>query len=115
VPATPDRPFTLPWHAEVFALAVHLNEQGLFSWEDWTGCFGANLANARQNQAKQDMTQTHQQSGLDGADDYYEVWLQTLIEMVRVKGDIEPAMIDRVEAEWRAAYLATPHGHPVRI
>jgi len=108
--AAPEQPFAAPWHAEVFALAVHLNERGLFQWEEWTRRFASNLAEAARGSGR-----STPQNGLDGADDYYEVWLATLVEMVRVKSDIEPVMIDRIEAEWRAAYLATPHGQPVRI
>ncbi|MBT7220027.1 MAG: nitrile hydratase accessory protein, partial [Alphaproteobacteria bacterium] len=28
--------FAEPWHAELFAMTVHLHKQGLFSWPDWT-------------------------------------------------------------------------------
>ena len=30
-----ERPFTHPWHAEVFALVISLHDAGLFSWQDW--------------------------------------------------------------------------------
>ena len=30
------RPFHEPWHAQIFALTVHLNEQGHFDWKDWS-------------------------------------------------------------------------------
>ena len=28
----PEQAFAAPWHAEAFALAVHLNEAGHFCW-----------------------------------------------------------------------------------
>ena len=36
--------FLEPWHAQVFALTVHLNEAGLFDWPDWTAAFSDTLA-----------------------------------------------------------------------
>ena len=45
MPLSPKKAFDAPWHAEVFALAVHLNEGGYFDWPEWAGRFGENLAN----------------------------------------------------------------------
>ena len=33
------RPFHEPWHAQIFALTIHLNEQGHFEWKDWSQAF----------------------------------------------------------------------------
>ncbi|MEP0249779.1 MAG: nitrile hydratase accessory protein, partial [Roseobacter sp.] len=35
--------FTQPWHAQLFALTVHLNESGWMGWPDWADAFGATL------------------------------------------------------------------------
>ena len=35
------RPFHEPWHAQIFALTVHLNEQGHFEWKDWSNAISA--------------------------------------------------------------------------
>jgi nitrile hydratase accessory protein len=67
----PPAPFDAPWHAQAFALAVALNEAGLYSWSDWTERFGADLQAARA------------QDPLDGSDDYFTVWLTTLEAMLR--------------------------------
>ena len=40
----PDPAFESPWHAQVFALTVYLNEAGHFAWPDWAQRFGATLA-----------------------------------------------------------------------
>ena len=40
----PEPVFLQPWHAQVFALTVHLNESGVFDWPDWAAQFGATLA-----------------------------------------------------------------------
>jgi nitrile hydratase accessory protein len=100
-----DKPFEIPWHAQAFALAVALNEAGLFRWEDWTRQFGEQLLTAR---AARD-------AALDGADDYYLVWLETLVTIIQRHDAITPELLQAVEDQWRAAYLSTPHGQPVRI
>ena len=33
--------FAEPWQAQAFALAVALNERGLFSWTEWAETLGA--------------------------------------------------------------------------
>jgi hypothetical protein len=47
MPPSPEKAFDAPWHAEVFALAVHLNEGGYFDWPEWASRFGENLAAAK--------------------------------------------------------------------
>ena len=41
--AAPDPVFEQPWHAQVFALTVGLNEAGHFSWTDWVERFSTTL------------------------------------------------------------------------
>ena len=38
------RPFHEPWHAQIFALTIHLNEQGHFEWKDWSQAFSEALS-----------------------------------------------------------------------
>ena len=76
MPPSPEKAFDAPWHAEVFALAVHLNEGGYFDWPEWASRFGENLAAAK-------TVKTDVGEGLDGSDDYYQIWLQTLIELMQ--------------------------------
>ena len=95
--------FDQPWQADLFAVTVCLNEQGHFSWSEWTGWFGTGLA--RRGLEKQ----------LNGGEDYFLVWLETL-EAVLPRLDM--ASIDQlasVKNAWQNAYLATPHGAPVRL
>ena len=106
----PEQPFAAPWHAEVFALAVHLNEAGHFCWAEWSRCLGKNLAFARSNVASGDGRQ-----GLDGSENYYQIWLQTLIEIMQEKGIVDHKMLDALKAQWIDAYTQTPHGHPVTL
>lgn len=93
--------FSAPWHAQVFALTVHLNEAGHFAWSDWTQAFGATLA--RHGLSKD----------LDGGDDYFNAWLEAL--EIMLKSTTEGSEITKMADEWRRAYLATPHGQPVRL
>ena len=108
MPLSPEKAFDAPWHAEVFALAVHLNEGGYFDWPEWAGRFGENLAAAKT--AKIGVVE-----GLDGSDDYYEIWLQTLTELMQEKGLVDAKMLASIKAQWREAYLTTPHGKPVHL
>ena len=108
MPLSPKKAFDAPWHAEVFALAVHLNEGGYFDWPEWAGRFGENLAAAKT--VKIDVGE-----GLDGSDDYYQIWLQTLIELMQEKGLVDAKMLASIKAQWREAYLTTPHGKPVHL
>ncbi|MGV6847065.1 MAG: nitrile hydratase accessory protein [Marinibacterium sp.] len=99
----PDPVFGEPWHAQVFALTVHLCDRGLFTWPDWTQRFGATLG-------------AHGLSrDLDGGDDYFAAWLETL-ESLLVDMEAAPAAeVAALTSAWRSAYLATPHGKPVRL
>ena len=106
----PEQVFAAPWHAEVFALAVHLNEAGHFCWVEWSRRFGNNLAGTRSNKASGDGGQ-----GLDGSENYYQIWLQTLIEIMQEKEIVDLETLDALKAQWINAYTQTPHGHPITL
>ncbi len=95
--------FDEPWHAQIFALTVALSEAGRFSWPEWTEAFGAVLA--RRGLAKE----------LDGGEDYYAAWLEALEGLLARLGLAEPAQVEGLRDAWEAAYLATPHGKPVKL
>ena len=99
----PEPVFIEPWHAQVFALTVHLNEAGHFAWTDWAEAFSNTL-------------RTHGLSrDLDGGDDYFTAWLETLETMLARMDMAEAADVARLKAAWEDAYLSTPHGAPVRL
>jgi len=104
-PLVPDQPFDVPWHAEVFALAVHLSEAGHFGWQDWASRFGKNLAAASSIKA----------GGLNGGNDYYQIMLETLIGLMKEKDIVDPELLSALELQWREAYITTPHGEPVNL
>ena len=101
IPRRDDAPiFAKPWEARAFALAVHLNERGLFSWAEWAGRFGANLR--ANTEAGECLT-------------YYEVWWQTLEEFGEEKSLASSTERARRAAEWREAAARTPHGQPIEL
>lgn len=100
---TPEPSFEAPWHAQLFALTVHLNEAGHFAWPDWAERFGATLK--RHGLAKE----------LNGGDDYFIAWLETLEALMTETGAAEATALSDMHAAWEAAYLRTPHGQPVTL
>lgn len=95
--------FEAPWHAQAFALAVHLNEQGLFDWPSWTATFS------------QTLSQHGMSKSLDGGDDYFLAWVETIEIMLEKAGHASPGDVSDIKAEWKNAYLSTPHGRPVNL
>jgi hypothetical protein len=52
---------------------------------------------------------------LDGGDDYFAAWLDALEGLLAEQGLAEEETIAALTADWRAAYLSTPHGQPVHL
>lgn len=99
----PEPVFAEPWHAQLFALTVHLNEAGHFNWPDWAAAFGETLK------------QRGLSKELDGGDDYFLAWLATLENFLAGRGMAEAAEVDAFKQAWTQAYLSTPHGEPVHL
>ena len=99
----PEPVFSEPWHAQIFALTVHLNEAGHFAWADWAAAFGATLK--RHGLSRE----------LDGGADYFDAWLETLEAFLGERGMAGAGELQEMKAAWEAAYLRTPHGAPVRL
>lgn len=95
--------FEAPWHAQLFALTVHLNEAGQFAWPDWAARFGATLKRHGLDKAS------------NGGDDYFLAWLETLEALLTETGAAEAQALKEMRAAWEAAYLRTPHGMPVTL
>ncbi|MFK7764704.1 MAG: nitrile hydratase accessory protein [Roseobacter sp.] len=95
--------FSEPWHAQVFALTVHLNEVGHLEWSDWAQAFGATLK--RHGVSRE----------LDGGDDYFNAWLETLEQFLVQGGVAASTDLATLKTAWSEAYLSTPHGAPVHL
>jgi nitrile hydratase accessory protein len=95
--------FREPWEARAFALAVALNEKGVFSWSDWAATLSATI---REAQAAGDP---------DCGDSYYSHWLTALERMLTSR---EVTSVERLAARreaWHRAAAATPHGEPIEL
>ncbi|MXY32526.1 MAG: nitrile hydratase accessory protein [Boseongicola sp. SB0676_bin_33] len=86
--------FVEPWHARAFALAVAENEADRLSWPDWTARLAKTLRRSGISQA------------LNGGDDYFLAWLETLESIL-----VEEGRIERGEIELAMAELAKAHGN----
>jgi len=102
LPRDADGPvFRAPWEAQAFALAVQLQERGLFTWDEWAQALGAEIAAA--------------QSGGDAdlGDTYYQHWLAALERLAVAKGAASQAGLEQTKEAWDRAAKATPHGQPI--
>lgn len=65
--------FDAPWQAKTFAMAVKLNETGVFSWTEWADALSVNIAEFEKH------------SQINNSDDYYKLWQNTLEYLVAEK------------------------------
>ena len=104
IPCSSDGPvFQAPWEAEAFALAVSLNERGLFTWAEWAATLGDEIKKA---QAAGDP---------DTGETYYQHWLATLERILTEKGVVERGVLARTRDAWQRACARTPHGTPIEL
>ena len=99
----PEPVFTEPWHAQIFALTVYLNEAGHVTWTDWAARFGATLK--RHGLERE----------LDGGDDSFKAWLEALETFLNERAMADTAAVEDLRAAWKRAYLTTAHGDPVTL
>ena len=101
--SAPEPVFQQPWHAQVFALTVSLNEAGHFSWAQWVDQFSQMLARHGLDR------------NLDGGEDYFNAWLETLETILAQDGTAPALERNQLKKDWEQAYLTTPHGAVVRL
>lgn len=92
--------FAEPWQAQVFAMTVHLNERGVFSWSEWAEVFSAEL---------------YQPGRCVDGSDYFEAWAVALSRLLSELSITSERELDQLTHRWQAAALATPHGQPIRL
>ena len=96
--------FSAVWHAQLFALTVHLYNQGVFTWPEWTAALGRQLAvDLPDDDARAE------------EDSYYLAWMAALTACLQDKSITDSDHIQAMSERWAAAYLATPHGQPVTL
>lgn len=95
--------FHEPWQAQAFALAVALQERGVFTRTEWAAAFGEEIKKA---QAAGDP---------DTGETYYRHWLAALERLVASKGLSDAATLARTRDAWQRACARTPHGLPIEL
>ena len=104
IPRDRDGPvFREPWEAQAFALAVALNERGLFTWPEWAAMLSAEIKRAQEK------------GDPDTGETYYHHWLAALERMVAAKGITDAEMLTRYHDAWDRAADRTPHGLPIEL
>ncbi|HEY7172943.1 MAG TPA: nitrile hydratase accessory protein [Vicinamibacterales bacterium] len=86
--------FAEPWHAQAFAMAVSLSQQGYFTWKEWAATLAEELKAAADRGEPDDGSR------------YYEHWLATLERLVQAK-----RLTDRAELLERTERVAGADGH----
>ena len=95
-----EHPFKEPWQAQAFAMAVMLNENGLFTWDEWAEVFSKVLADAGPD---------------DDPENYYTHWMEALETITNLKGVIGVTELLKRKDQWDKAAKATPHGQPILL
>ena len=95
--------FREPWEAQAFALAVALNERGLFTWSEWAAALGEEI---RRAQAAGDP---------DLGNTYYRHWMAALESILGRKGIASAAILKHYRDAWDHAADRTPHGRPIAL
>jgi nitrile hydratase accessory protein len=95
--------FREPWQAQAFALAVSLQDRGLFTRQEWADALGAEIKKA---QAAGDP---------DTGETYYHHWLTALERLVAEKGLADARLLEQTREAWRHACERTPHGSPIEL
>jgi nitrile hydratase accessory protein len=103
IPRDVDGPvFPAPWAARAFAMAVALNERGVFAWSEWSEILGPQVARATAHDASD-------------ADAYWQAWLAALEEILGRKRVASRAALLDLKDAWREAAEHTPHGQPIEL
>lgn len=92
--------FPEPWAAEVFALAVQLHQNGFFSWSQWTEALALEL---------------NKPGRCHLGTDYFDCWCDALCKLIVDRGLLEEGQIAEMQASWKRAAAATPHGSPILL
>jgi nitrile hydratase accessory protein len=103
IPRTADGPvFPAPWAARAFALAVALHERDVFAWREWSDALGAAIAGDPSGDP-------------EDPEAYWRSWIAALEDILAEKQLAGTADIAALQAAWRRAAEATPHGEPIEL
>ena len=95
--------FREPWEAQAFAMALALQQRGLFTWSEWAAALGEEIKRA-------------QRAGdPDTGETYYRHWLATFERLVSEKDVASAEALGRYRDAWDRAADRTPHGTPIEL
>jgi nitrile hydratase accessory protein len=95
--------FKAPWEAETFAMAVSLEQCGIFTWSEWAQILGDEIKRA-------------QRAGdPDDGSTYYQHWTNALERILSEKDIVQPALLSHYHMVWKQAAERTPHGRPIEL
>ena len=104
IPCAGEAPvFSEPWQAQAFAIALSLQQKGVFTWGEWAETLGDEISKARASGDPDDGTT------------YYVHWLKTLERLVTEKGIATDDILHRTYHAWEHAAERTPHGAPLEL
>lgn len=89
-----------PWEAQAFALAIVLQDKGVFTSAEWAESLG---------------NEVHRPDAASDGHDYYEHVVAAMEKLLAAKGLVQVTDIDAVSAAWERAAHATPHGRPIEL
>lgn len=95
--------FRAPWEAQVFALVCALQETGKLPPAEWSATLGEEIRLAKER------------GDPDLGDTYYVHCLAALEKWLLEANLAAHDEISQRIADWREAYLRTPHGQPVEL
>ena len=95
--------FDEPWQAQVLAMADTLITNGVIEAVDWSDTLGEELRKAQTRRASDNITT------------YYKAALRALEQLLGEYTDISESEVSDKRDAWEQAYLATPHGQPVKL
>ena len=95
--------FDEAWQAEALAIADTLVQNGMFSAGSWSAALGEALRNAEADGA------------IDDQQTYYQCVLAALEALIAQHSEIDRPAMNAKREDWEQAYLATPHGQPVKL
>jgi len=97
------RCFASAWEAQVFALALLLQQRGVCTSSEWAKALDEEIKRA---QAAGDP---------DTGETYYHHWLSALERVVAAKGLTTAAVLKSYHDAWDRAADRTPHGKPIAL
>jgi nitrile hydratase accessory protein len=95
--------FSAPWEAQAFAITLALEQQGVFTWQEWAAALGEEIRLAQKG------------GDPDLGDTYYAHWLRALERLVAAKQLTTGDALARCRDAWARAADRTPHGSPIEL